>query len=103
MSKRAIRLDGTETSVIKALGFGSGEISGKQLMENCADLAIAELIECLDGLISVGYVVSDRSNFYKKEEVESAYFRVNSGYLKDLRESLDPKPEIKKSRRVRRE
>jgi len=47
--------------------------------------------------------VSDKSSFYKQEEVQQAHFRVNSGHMKDLREALDPRPEVKKSKRVRRE
>ena len=103
MSSRDINLDGTEISVIKALGFGSSETLGKDLIESCADLPIAELIDCLQGLMSIGYVVADRSGFYKKEDMEIVHFRVNSGYMKDLREALDPRPEARKSRRVRRE
>jgi len=53
--------------------------------------------------MSIGYVVADKSGFYKREDMEKVYFRVNSGYMKDLREALDPRPEQKKSKRVRRE
>jgi len=103
MSSREINLDGTEISVVKALGFGSTETSGADLIERCADLPIAELIDSLQGLMNLGYVVADKSGFYKKEDMEQVHFRVNSGYMKDLREALDPRPEVKKSRRVRRE
>ncbi len=103
MSSREINLDGTEVSVIKALGFGSSETLGGDLIERCSDLPIAELIDCLQGLMSIGYVVADKGAFYKKEDMEKIHFRVNSGYMKDLREALDPRPEVKKSRRVRRE
>ena len=103
MSGRDINLDGTEISVIKALGFGSTETLGEELIESCSDLPIAELIDCLQGLMSIGYVVADKSGFYKKEDMEKVHFRVNSGYMKDLREALDPRPEAKKSKRVRRE
>jgi hypothetical protein len=103
MASRDLNLDGTEVSIIKALGFGSTETTGADLIERCADLAIAELIDSLQGLMSLGYVVADKSAFYKKEELERISFRVNSGYMKDLRDALDPRPEPKKSKRVRRE
>lgn len=104
MSKPSnINLDGTEISVIKALGFGSNDTLGADLIANCGDLPIAELIDCLQGLMGIGYVVADKTSFYKKEELEKVLFRVNSGYMKDLREALDPRPEVKKSKRVRRE
>ena len=41
---------------------------------------------------------------YKKvEDLKGIYFRINSGYSKDLRDALDPQPQQKKSKRVRRE
>ena len=103
MGSREINLDGTEISVIKALGFGSSDTLGGDLIERCADLPIAELIDCIQGLMGIGYVTADKSAFYKKEDMEKVYFRVNSGYMKDLRDALDPRPEVKKSKRVRRE
>ena len=103
MASRDINLDGTEISVIKALGFGSSDTLGSDLIERCADLPIAELIDCVQGLMSIGYVTADKSGFYKREDMERVWFRVNSGYMKDLRDALDPRPEVKKSRRVRRE
>jgi hypothetical protein len=103
MAGRELNLDGTEISVIKALGFGSTETTGADLIERCSDLPIAELIDSIQGLMSLGYVVADKSGFYKKEDMEKVLFRVNSGYMKDLREALDPRPEVKKSKRVRRE
>ena len=103
MASRDINLDGTEISVIKALGFGSSDTLGSDLIERCADLPIAELIDCVQGLMSIGYVTADKSGFYKREDMEKVWFRVNSGYMKDLRDALDPRPEGKKSRRVRRE
>ncbi len=103
MAGRELNLDGTEVSVIKALGFGSTDTIGADLIERCGDLPIAELIDCVQGLMSVGYVTADKSGFYKREDMERVYFRVNSGYMKDLRDALDPRPEAKKSKRVRRE
>ena len=103
MASREINLDGTEISVIKALGFGNSDTLGADLIANCSDLPIAELIDCLQGLMSIGYVTADKSGFYKREDMEKVWFRVNSGYMKDLREALDPRPEQKKSKRVRRE
>jgi hypothetical protein len=100
---REIQLDGAEVSVIKALGISSSEIDGASLLARCQDLELAEIIDTLHGLISQGYVESDISSFYGKEEMEKANFRVNSGYAKDIKDALDPKPEPKKSKRVRRD
>jgi hypothetical protein len=100
---REINLDGTEVSVIKALGIGGGEIDGGTLIARCQELEVAELIDTLRGLMMQGYVDADSNAFYSAKEMEDVNFRVNSGYSKDLKEALDPQPGAKKSKRVRRE
>lgn len=101
--RREIQLDGTEISIVKALGFGSSEIDGKTLIERTADLEFAELLDALKGLMAMGYVETDGNAMYHVEDVEKAHFHVNSGYAKDLKDALDPREEPKKSKRVRRE
>jgi len=104
MSGREINLDGGEVSIIKALGMSSSETLGEDLIAKVAiDLAPAEIIDVLKGLISMGYVDADKSGFYSVEDLKPIYFRINSGWSKDLRDALDPRPTQKKSRRVRRE
>ncbi len=98
-----IQLDGCEISIIKALGLGSGEIDGATLIERCADLEFAELLDTIKGLVALGYVETDGQSLHNKEEMEKAHFHVNSGYSKDLKDALDPREEPKKSKRVRRE
>ncbi len=103
MSGREINLDGGEVSVIKALGF-SGEMNGEDLMTKLGgELVPAELIDTLKGLISMGYVESDKAGFYKADDLKAVHFQVNSGYGKDLREALNPQQAKPKSKRVRRE
>ncbi len=101
--KHDIQLDGTEISVIKALGIGGSEIDGETLRERCSDLEKAELVDTLKGLIQMGYVDADNDSFYDSKGMDKEHFRVNSGYAKALKEALDPRPEIRKSKRVRRE
>jgi hypothetical protein len=60
-------------------------------------------VDTLKGLIDFGYVSCDKSSLYSIDDVLETDFRVNSGYLKDLKEALNPRPKEKKSRRVRRE
>ncbi len=104
MGNREINLDGGEVSIIKALGSSSSEVLGADLMEKVAiDLAPAEIIDTIKGLMALGYVDADKSGFYNVEDLKGIYFRINSGYSKDLRDALDPQPEQKKSKRVRRE
>ncbi len=105
MSGREIHLDGGEISVIKALGVGSGEMNGEDLMTRLGgELVPAELMDTLKGLMALGYVEADKSSFYNTDEFKNVHFRVNSGYSKDLREALSPQQgKPKKSKRVRRE
>ena len=98
-----IQLDGAEISIVKAIGIGGGEVDGGTLIERCADLDLAELLDGLHGLIDMGYVEGDSDVFYNAEEMADIKFRVNSGYSKDLKHALDDRPEPKKSKRVRRE
>lgn len=100
---RDIILDGVEISILKAVGIGGGEISGEQLVARVPHLAYAELADALKGMISMGYIVSDKQSFRNSDELDIARFHVNSGYSRELKDALDPRPEKPKSRRVRRE
>ena len=100
---RELNLDGMEISIIKALGFGGSDVSGEDLMMLVPESG-AELINTLQGLVSLGYVVADKSSFHNAEEFKKTRFQVNSGYSKELKDSLSPAQREKpKTRRVRRE
>ncbi len=103
MSGRDLNLDGGEISIIKALGVGGGEITGEDLMKRVQDLEGAELVDTLKGLIAQGFVDAEKTGFYSAEEMAKLHFQVNTGYMKELKEALDPQPQRPKSRRVRRE
>ena len=104
MGSREIHLDGGEITILKALGVGSGEMVGEDLIARVGgDLEASELIDAIKGLMDMGYIDSDRAGFYSAEEAKSVHFRVNSGYSKDLREAIDPTPQKPRSKRVRRE
>jgi hypothetical protein len=103
MPRDNIPLDGAEVSILKGIGFGGGDTDGATLIDRCGDLEIAELMDSLKGLISMGYVECDSYTLQSQEDLEKAHFHVNSGYSKELKGSMDPKEEPKKSKRVRRE
>ncbi len=103
MPRSEIHLDGGEATVIKALGLGGTELSGKQLLERIPEFVPNELIDILKGLLMQGYIVSDKQSFYDTEGLGEATFYVNSGYSKDLKEALEPNRDRAKSKRVRRE
>jgi glyceraldehyde-3-phosphate dehydrogenase/erythrose-4-phosphate dehydrogenase len=99
-----IHLDGTETTIIKALGLSGSTVDGKTLVERASGLMEAELLDAVQGLIDMGYVSCDTSGTLRTiKDMEETAFRVNSGYLKEIREALNPRAHEKKSKRVRRE
>ncbi len=98
----AVNLDGCETSIVKALGFGS-ETDGKALIERLGNLGESELIDSLHSLIRIGYVDCDKTAIDSFKDIEGAHFCINSGYSRELKDSLEPAPSGPKSRRVRRE
>lgn len=98
-----IQLDGSEISVIKAIGLTGGGVDGKVLLDRLPEYVVAELVDTLHGLIAMGYVESDKSSYHRSEDFEKTTFHVNSGYAHDLKEALNPREEPKRSRRVRRE
>lgn len=100
-----IKLDGGEVTVLKAIGFGGGHTDGEALLERVGELDESEFIDTLKGLITCGYVMSDKHSLHNVEDVKRATFYINSGYSRELREALDPKSKSreKPSRRVRRE
>lgn len=100
---REIQLDGSEITVLKAIGIGGSGVDGETLISRCVGMEIIELIDTLRGMIDLGYVDADRDHFYNKDEMAELDFRVNSGWAKDLDEAMDPTPDGKKSKRVRRE
>jgi len=102
-SKSDINLDGSEVTIIKTLGLSGAEMDGATLIEKMPEMVFAELMDSIHGLYSLGYVDADKGSFHNLEEFEKTHFRVNSGYKKELKEALDPRPEPKKSKRVRRE
>jgi hypothetical protein len=84
---QGIKLAGGEVSIIKALGTSGSQTYGKLLLDK-VDMMPAELIDTLDSLLTMGYVVSNRVNIRRIEDVETAFFRVNPACIADLRRSL---------------
>jgi hypothetical protein len=99
---RELNLNGGEISLLKALGLTGAPMSGKLLIERTAELEAGELIDTLEGLISIGYVLASKVSLRTLADVEHAYFRVNSAYVHSLRESIHPGRAQPQQRRRRR-
>ena len=103
--EREIKLDGGEITVLKALGLSGTPIHGKQLREHVGEMESAEFVDTLNGLINLGYVLSSKLSVQNMEDVERAYFRVNSSYARDLHDAIRPghrRDEGRERRRRRR-
>ena len=86
--QREIKLNGGEITVLKALGLSGTPLFGKLLLERAGDMGNAEFLDTLGGLLALGYVVSNKVNVTKMEDVEHAFFRVNPSYARELRDAM---------------
>lgn len=87
---RDIKLDGGEITILKTLGLAGTPVSGKTLLERAGEMETAEFLDTLSGLISLGYVLSDKVSLRLVEDVERATFRVNPSYSRDLKDAINP-------------
>jgi hypothetical protein len=87
---REINLSGGEITLLKTMGLSGAPVYGKLLVERIGEMESAEFLDELNGLISVGYVLSDKVTLRTMEDVERAVFRVNASYARDLRDALTP-------------
>jgi hypothetical protein len=101
--RREINLSGGEITLLKTMGLSGSSVFGKLLVERIGDMETSEFLDELNGLISLGYVLSDKVTLHTIEDVERAVFRVNASYARDLRDALHPgRRRDEKQRRRRR-
>jgi hypothetical protein len=100
--RREINLSGGEIELLKTMGLSGTPVYGKLLIERIGELETAEFIDTLEGLISLGYVLSDKVNLRKLEDIERSVFRVNASYARDLRDAIQPGRRREQQRRRRR-
>jgi len=72
------------------MGLSGTPTYGKLLVEHVGEMMEAEFLDDLNGLIELGYVLSDKVNVRTMEDVERAVFRVNASYARDLKDALHP-------------
>jgi len=100
--KREINLSGGEITLLKTMGLSGTPIYGKLIVDRIGEMEQAEFLDDLTGLVSLGYVLSDKVNVRTMEDVERAVFRVNASYARDLRDSLNPSRRKEHEQRRRR-
>ncbi len=87
---REINLSGGEITLLKTLGLSGTPTYGKILIDHIGEIEQAEFLDELTGLISQGYILSDKVNVRTMEDVERTVFRVNASYARDLKDALHP-------------
>jgi hypothetical protein len=100
--RREINLSGGEITLLKAMGLSGAPAFGKLLIERIGEMEPAEFLDELNGLISLGYVLSDKVNLHSMEDVERGVFRVNASYARDLRDAIQPGRRREQKQRRRR-
>ena len=100
--KREINLSGGEITLLKTLGLSGTPAYGKLLVEQVGEIAEAEFLDELNGLIEQGYVLADKVNVRTMEDVERAVFRVNASYARDLKDAIQPGRRREREQRRRR-
>jgi hypothetical protein len=101
---REIKLDGGEISILKKIGLSGSPLLGKLLLDRIADMETGEFLDSLSGLIDQGYVLANKVNIRRMEDVEKASFRVNPVHSKELQDAVNPsrRRERERTERMRR-
>jgi hypothetical protein len=99
--RREINLSGGEITLLKTMGLRGAPTFGKVLIERIGEMETAEFLDELNGLIQLGYVLSDKVNLRTMESVERSVFRVNASYARDLRDAIQPGQRREQARRRR--
>jgi len=100
--KREINLSGGEITLLKTLGLSGTPTYGKFLVESVGEIEQSEFLDELNGLIELGYVLSDKVIVRTVEDVERAIFRVNASYARDLKDAIQPGRRRDREQRRRR-
>ena len=84
---KQIKLSGRERTVLRAIDFSTGT-SGEEALEHTR-LAPEDLVDVLNGLISVGYAeVAPYAESTSLETFRTSRFDVNPSYALELREAM---------------
>jgi hypothetical protein len=100
--RRELNLSGGEIALLKVMGLSGATMAGKILLGRIGEQETAEFLDTLDGLVSLGYVLSDKVSLRTLEDVERANFRVNASYARELRDAIHPGRHRERERRRRR-
>ncbi len=89
-------------TILKTLGLSGSPMSGQLLISRLDGVEAGELLDTLEGLISMGYVLCNKVNIRKMEDVQRAFFRTNPTDTQDLRDAVNPARRRAREQRTRR-
>lgn len=99
---REISLSGGDVSVLKALGLSGGQVTGRTLLDRLGGMEGVEVVDTVDGLIALDYVLCDMERVRNVDDLKDAQLSVNTAMLRDLREALNPPKKEARPTRQRR-
>lgn len=88
--QREIKLNGGEITILKSIGLSGTQMYGKLLLDRIDEMEKAEILDTMEGLLSLEYLMSNKVNVRTMEDIEKSFFRVNPAYAKDLRDAINP-------------
>jgi hypothetical protein len=88
--------------MLKGLGLSGTPVHGKMFVDRMKEMAHAEFLDTLGGLIDMGFVLTSKVNVMKIEEAERSSFRVNPQYARDLKDAMRPQGRREERERRRR-
>ncbi len=84
---RTPKLNGRESGMLKAIGFGLG-VSGEELLER-TQMAPEDLCDVLNTLLDIGYVeTASMKERVTEEELKTENFEINPSYASDLKVAM---------------
>ncbi len=89
--EREIKLSGGEISVLKSINRDERRPDFRAaLVDKIDDAETTQLLETLNDLIAMDYLIANRVGLRPVEDVEKSFFRVNPTHSRDLRGSMNP-------------
>ena len=84
---RTPKLNGRESGMLKAIGFGLG-VSGEELLER-TQMSPEDLCDVLNTLLDIGYVeTASMKERVTPEMLTTENFEINPSYATDLKEAM---------------
>jgi phosphatidylserine decarboxylase len=75
--------------MLKALGLSGTPVKGSLLVGRL-EMEEAEVVDTINGLVTLGYIIPSKVNIQKMQDVEQSYFHVNATLARELHDAMRP-------------